>query len=243
MPLSSVQSLNPAAREFGRIAVAGTLALTSAFVLAHPASAHTEVEADAPRALARNVTLTFTSEAESDTAGFTRVRVALPKGIEPDDVTLAHAPKGWTLKITSDGYTIGGPALATGADAEHAITVRQLPDVQELVFKTVDTYGDGSISRWIELPTQEAESDQPAPVLKLKPSTADAQPLDPPSARVSRTPSENPSDGGDANASAHAEGENPPGGPIAAGTAAVLLGFGAFAWRLNRRRAGRGGAR
>lgn len=243
MPLSSVQSLDPAAREFGRIAVVGALALTSAFVLTHPASAHTEVKADTPRALARNVTLTFTSEAESDTAGFARVRVALPKGIEPDDVTLAHAPKDWTLKTTSDGYTIGGPALATGADAEHAITVRQLPAVQELVFKTVDTYGDGRVSRWIELPTQEAESDQPAPVLKLRPVTADAQPLSPPSTRASRAPSEGPSDGGDANASARAEGENPLGGLIAVGTAAALLGLGVFAWRLNRRRAGRGGAR
>ncbi|MFJ1735657.1 DUF1775 domain-containing protein [Streptomyces sp. NPDC088254] len=238
-----MQSLHPSAREFGRFAVSGALALTSAFVLARPASAHAGVEADAPRALARNVTLTFTSEAESDTAGFTRVRVVLPKGIEPGEVTLAHAPKGWTLKITSDGYTIGGPALATGEDAEHAITVRRLPDVQELVFKTIDTYGDGRISRWLELPTQEAKSDQPAPVLRLKPATADAQPLDPPSARVSRTLSEGPSDGGDAHASARTEAEKPAGGLIAAGTAAALLGLGAFAWRLNRRRAGRGGAR
>jgi len=57
-----------AARAAGRLAVAGAAALTALLNPADPASAHTEVEADTLRALARNVTLTFVSEAESDRA-------------------------------------------------------------------------------------------------------------------------------------------------------------------------------
>jgi hypothetical protein len=70
--------------------------------------------------------------AESDTADFTELRVALPRGTAPDDVTLDEAPKGWKLKAAADGYTVGGPALKTGVDAEHKIKVRQLPDAKDL---------------------------------------------------------------------------------------------------------------
>lgn len=156
--------------------------------MAAPAAAHAEVEADRPQALAENVTLSFVSEAESDSAGFNKLRIVLPEGIAPGDVTLDEAPKGWKLTATNDGYTVDGPALRAGADAEHKIKVRQLPDTKELVFKTVETYGDGKISRWIELPTSGKEPEEPAPVLKLKAAAAGAKPVSP-----SPTPSATPS--------------------------------------------------
>jgi hypothetical protein len=116
-------SVHHAARAAGRVVAAGAAALTAVLSLAGPASAHAEVEADTPRALANNVTLAFTSEAESATAGFTQVRVVLPEGIAPDDVTLGDAPKGWKLKTADDGYTVAGPALKTGVDAEYKVKV------------------------------------------------------------------------------------------------------------------------
>ncbi|MFE7899452.1 DUF1775 domain-containing protein [Streptomyces sp. NPDC057424] len=167
-------SVHHAARAAGRVAVAGVAALTVVLTLAAPASAHAEVEADTAQALAENVTLTFVSEAESDTAGFTRVRVVLPDGIAPGDITLADGPEGWRLKTTADGYTVAGPALETGVDAAHKIKVRRLPHAEQLVFKTVETYSDGEIARWIELPTEGAEPEQPAPVLKLKAAVSDS---------------------------------------------------------------------
>ncbi|WP_340374884.1 DUF1775 domain-containing protein [Streptomyces sp. SS7] len=235
--------LYPHARPFGRVPLAGALALTATLSLAQPASAHTEIEADTPTALARDVTLTFTYEAESDTAGFTQVRVVLPDGIEPDDVTLEHAPRGWKFTAAPDGYTIVGPALATGADAEHAISVRRLPNAEEIVFRTVDTYADGKVARWVELPTQEAESDQPAPVLKLKPADEGAKPADSPSARKADAASADLASGASADTSALAENEGLPAQLTTAGAAAVLVALGAVAWRLKRRRAGGGGAR
>ncbi|MFF1298979.1 MULTISPECIES: hypothetical protein [unclassified Streptomyces] len=46
-----------------------------------------EVEADGAQALAQDVELTFTAESESASAGITQLRVILPKGIAPSDVT------------------------------------------------------------------------------------------------------------------------------------------------------------
>ncbi|MGW6980974.1 DUF1775 domain-containing protein [Streptomyces sp. NPDC054932] len=171
-----------------RLALAAVGALVVLGVAAGPAAAHAEVTASDPRALAENVTLSFTSEAESDTAGIAELRVVLPKGIAPDAVTLKDAPKEWKLTATPDGYAIGGPALATGTDAEYSITVRQLPDEKSLAFKTLETYGDGKISRWIEVPTNGEKVDNPAPVLELKAAAPGAKPLAP-SPSPSPTPS------------------------------------------------------
>ncbi|MDI9888903.1 DUF1775 domain-containing protein [Streptomyces sp. HNM0645] len=135
---------------------------------AGPAAAHVEVEADKAQALAENVTLTFNAESESDRAGITSLRVVLPAGIVPTDVTYEDGPEGWTFGTAADGYTVKGPAVAVGADAEYSVRVRQLPDVEELAFKTLQGYGDGRVDRWIELGATSGHGHgNSAPVLKL----------------------------------------------------------------------------
>nr|ABC87515.1 unknown [Streptomyces sp. NRRL 30748] len=132
---------HPRPRRIGALAVA-----TSALVLATatPALAHTEVSASDSRALAKDVTLTFESEAEDGRAGFTEIRTVLPTGIDPGDVRLKQAPKGWKLKPTDDGYSVGGPALAPGENAEHSFVVRQLPDATSLEPSKAATSDGGS---------------------------------------------------------------------------------------------------
>lgn len=162
-----------------RLSVALTAVIAGAVtgaLLAVPAWAHVEVSADNPQAGARNVTVTFDGEAESNTAGIASEQVVLPAGIKPSDVTLAKAPAGWTLTATADGFTVAGKALPVGEDATFSVVIAQLPsDATELVFKTLETYGDGSISRWIEIPEAgKPEPENPAPVLKLQPAAAPA---------------------------------------------------------------------
>ncbi|WP_314245144.1 DUF1775 domain-containing protein [Streptomyces kutzneri] len=233
-----------------RPALTAVCALVFLGVAAGPAAAHAEVTASDPRALAENVTLSFTSEAESDTAGIAELKVVLPKGIAPDAVTLKDAPKEWKLTATPDGYAIGGPALATGTDAEYSITVRQLPDGKSLAFKTLETYGDGKVSRWIEVPTGGEKVDNPAPVLELKAAAPGAKPIAPiaspspaPSAAPSVQPSAAPpapaapaaSTGAQAASEAAAAGNST--GAIAGAVAAVLLlvAAGTF-WGVRRSR-------
>ncbi|MFF4259625.1 DUF1775 domain-containing protein [Streptomyces sp. NPDC001663] len=236
---------HPLARVGRRIAFAGAAALTATLALAAPAAAHAEVEADRPQALAENVTLSFVSEAESDSAGFTKLRIVLPEGIAAADVTLDEAPKGWKLTATSDGYSLGGPALKTGVDAEHKIKVRQLPDEKELVFKTVETYSDGEVSRWIELPTGGKEPEQPAPVLKLKAAAPGAKTVGPSpsgSTTLSPTPSATESEAAAAAAASDTDAktaesdDNSSTGVIIGVVLAGLAVLGGGAWWLVQRR-------
>ncbi|WP_405867920.1 DUF1775 domain-containing protein [Streptomyces sp. NBC_00005] len=236
-------STHSPARAGRRVALAGAVALTATLALAAPAAAHAEVEADRPQALAENVTLSFVSEAESDSAGFGKLRVVLPEGIAPGDITLDEAPKGWKLAATNDGYTLGGPALKAGVDAEHKIKVRQLPDEKELVFKTVETYSDGEVSRWIELPTGGKEPEQPAPVLKLKAAAAGAKTVSPGptvSATLSPAPSATESDvaaaASDTDARTAEADDNSSTGVLIGGVLAALAVLLGGAWWLVQRR-------
>jgi hypothetical protein len=158
----------------------GAIAGLAVAGLAGPALAHVEVSADKTQAGATDVTLTFTGEAENPNAGIKTERVVLPEGIAPTDVTLVKAPAGWTFARRADGFTVGGKELKTGTDAVWSVKIAKLPaDATRLSFKTLETYGDGEVDRWIEIQEPgQAEPDHPAPLLTLKPaaSTAPATP-------------------------------------------------------------------
>jgi hypothetical protein len=147
--------------------------VVGALAIGGVAFAHVEISADNPQAGATNVVVTFDAEAESDSAGIAKVEVVLPAGITFADVTLKEAPTGWKLSKTDKGYAVSGKALPTGANAEHSVTVAKLPDVESLTFKTLVTYSNGDIDRWIEEPTTaNPDPDNPAPVLELEPAAA-----------------------------------------------------------------------
>ncbi len=196
------------------------------------------------RALAENVTLSFTSEAESDGAGIKELRIVLPKGIAPNAVALKDAPKGWKLTATADGYTVRGKALTVGTDAEHSITVRQLPDAKSLAFKTLETYSDGKMSRWIEVPGNGEKAENPAPVLELKAAAPGAEPIAPnpsPKPRTS-TPSKGASSpaastsGKQTKAEAEEDSGSSTGALVIVIAVVVLLGGAGVFWWLRRSR-------
>jgi uncharacterized protein YcnI len=169
-----------------RLSVAAAAAATAVLLTAVPAAAHTEVEADKAQALAEHVTVSFHAEAESDTSGIKEVRVVLPEGIAPADVTYDKGPTGWKFSATDDGYTVGGAALKAGESAVYSVVVRQLPDAREVPFKTLQTYGDGHVDRWIEL---DENGENPAPTLELKAAAPGAKPVGPsPDGSASPTP-------------------------------------------------------
>ncbi|WP_351231083.1 DUF1775 domain-containing protein [Streptomyces sp. NPDC002133] len=161
-------------------------ALAASFALAAPAAAHVEVEAEGAAALAENVTLNFTAESESDSAGITKLEVILPEGLAPADIAYKAGPTGWKLAATARGYTVSGPAVATGDDAAYSVIVRQLPDARTLAFKTLQSYADGRVDRWIELEEAGGHGDghghghgNSAPILALKPAAPGAETIAP----------------------------------------------------------------
>jgi hypothetical protein len=145
-------------------------------MLAGPAWAHVQVTATPGSPGATNATLKITAAGESGTAGTSKLDVVADPAIPADQVTLTSGPTGWTLAPNSDGgFTLSGPALVKGAEADATLTVKQLPNAPQVTFKVVQTYSDGQIVRWIELPGPNgAEPDNPAPIVKLTAGAASA---------------------------------------------------------------------
>ncbi|MET9683215.1 DUF1775 domain-containing protein [Streptomyces coeruleorubidus] len=227
------------------------VALALAVAAAGPAAAHAEVEAEGARALDQNVELTFSAASESATAGISKLEVVLPKGITPQDITYEEGPKGWKFAPTGRGYTVSGPKLAVGEDAEYVVTVRQLPDAKELVFKTLQTYSDGKVDRWIQL-EEEAEGDghghgHPAPRLELKAAAPGAELVSPSPTDEPTTSAPSPGTASDKPAAEESpakpvadNGKDDDGMPVAVpvGIGAVVLVLGGGVWWFRNRRSG-----
>jgi uncharacterized protein YcnI len=218
-----------------RVLTVTAMAGLAVAAMAGPAMAHVEVSADKTQAGATDVTLRFTAEAENPTAGIKTERVVLPEGISPADVTLVKAPAGWTFTRGADGFTVGGKALPTGTDAVWSVKVAKLPaDATRLSFKTLETYGDGQVDRWIEIQEQgQPEPDHPAPLLTLKPA-ASVPPATPSAAPSPAPVASSAAATAQAEPAANASGGGSPGWLWI--VVAVLLVAGAAAVAMRRRR-------
>src|SRR5262245_18077297 len=94
-------------------------ALVGVLAFAAPAWAHTTVKVEPAVAGAPDAVITVNAAAESDTAGIASLKVVLPAGLAPGDVTYVDGPAGWTLRAEADGYVVSGPPVAVGRDAVH----------------------------------------------------------------------------------------------------------------------------
>jgi uncharacterized protein YcnI len=162
--------------KLSRIGTAAAGAAVAVGMLAGPAWAHVQVTATPGSPGATNATLKITAAGESGTAGTSRLDVVADPAIPADQVSLVTGPTGWTLTPGSDGgFTLSGPALAKGDEADVTLTVKQLPEAPQVTFKVLQTYSDGQVVRWIELPGANGqEPDNPAPIVKLTAGAASA---------------------------------------------------------------------
>lgn len=145
-------------------------------VLATPALAHVQVEAEPGSPGAADATLKITAAGESSTAGITKIDLTADPAIPADAITLVSGPTGWTVSPGSQGgFAVGGPALPKGEDATVTLKVKLLPSAPQVVFKVLQSYSDGDVERWIELPGPDGkEPDKPAPIVKLSAGAASA---------------------------------------------------------------------
>jgi uncharacterized protein YcnI len=161
-----------------RAAVVLGVGAAAVLTAAGPALAHVEVDATPSRALATDALLTMTAEAESSSAGISGVRIQLPAGLLPADLTLASGPAGWKLTGSAAVVDVRGPALPVGRSLKLGLRVRQLPAGSQLVLKTVQSYADGKQDPWIDVPSDSVpDPDQPAPVVKLQAAAPGATPV------------------------------------------------------------------
>jgi uncharacterized protein len=175
---------------FRQIVAAAGIALVGLVALAAPASAHVTVNPDeAPKG--GFTKLAFRVPTERDDASTTKVEVAFPE--QPIPFVSVRPHPGWTVEVergeptaptttAADGDEEAGPVstitwtadsdadgIAPGQFDEFEVSVGPLPtDVDQLVFKTLQTYDDGEVVSWIETPTPGGpEPARPAPTLTL----------------------------------------------------------------------------
>ena len=157
------------------------IVVIAALIAPTAASAHVSVHPNAVPAGA-NATLDIRVPNEMDNAKTTRLQVQFPPGFIG---VSTEPPPGWTSKVltsklakpvqTDDGpidtqvsqveWTAGSEAgIPPGQFANFPISVA-LPGRpgQTLTFKTVQTYSNGQVARWIGAP----DSDQPAPTIDV----------------------------------------------------------------------------
>lgn len=163
-------------------------ALVGVFGLALPASAHVTVN---PKEATQGGygRVAFRVPNESDTASTTKIEVNLPENAPVASVSTIPLP-GWTVvlekrkvdpplevhgsqiteAVSKITWTAGaGAEVKPEQFQEFGVSLGPLPQVDQLVFKVLQTYSDGNISRWIDEPAAAGaeEPEHPAPVLKL----------------------------------------------------------------------------
>ena len=165
-------------------------AVAAAFVagLAGPASAHVTVNAAGTATQGGYTKVAFRVPNESDTASTTKLEISLPMDAPVGSVSLKPVP-GWTaateksklatpVKVHDSEITeavskitwtsAGGSEIKPGTFQEFEVSLGPLPQKDQMVFKALQTYSDGTIVRWIDEPaTDGTEPESPAPVLKL----------------------------------------------------------------------------
>ncbi|MGC5022862.1 YcnI family protein [Micromonospora sp. DT47] len=191
-----------------RPATAAALALTAVATavlgFAGPASAHVTVN---PKEATQGGygRFAFRVPNESDTASTTKVEVVLPENAPVGSVSTMPVP-GWTVAVEKRKVdppievhgsqlteavskltwtATGDAAIKPGQFQEFPVSMGPLPQVDTMVFKTLQTYSDGNVQRWIEEPTPGAEEpENPAPVLTLTAASASAAPVASPGAQA-----------------------------------------------------------
>jgi periplasmic copper chaperone A len=181
-------------RPLGRLGVvvlALLTALAAALAGAGAASAHVGVSST-DAAAGGFGKLTFRVPNESDTASTVALRISIPEESAMASLRAQPVP-GWTVGTTTSDlatpleshgeqvtsyvsvvefHAADGGGIRPGEFQEFALSGGPFPEADQLSFRTVQTYGDGTESAWIE-PTVEgqAEPEHPAPVLPLTEAT------------------------------------------------------------------------
>lgn len=185
-------------RRTAGVAAATALGAVATAVLgfAAPASAHVTVN---PQEATQGGygRFAFRVPNESDAASTTKLEVVLPENAPVGSVSTMPVP-GWTVAVEKrkvdppvevHGSQIseavskitwtaaGDAAVKPGQFQEFPVSMGPLPQVETMVFKTLQTYSDGNVQRWIEAPTPGGEEpENPAPVLTLTAAAPSAAP-------------------------------------------------------------------
>ncbi|HEY2575286.1 MAG TPA: YcnI family protein [Streptosporangiaceae bacterium] len=180
------------ARTLRRTTVVGTATVAATLLLAGPALAHITVTPDSVPAGSTDV-LTFHVPNEEAHADTVKVDVQIPTD-HPIAQFLVQPIPGWTFTVknitlakplvTDDGsfsqavseVIWTGGRILPGQFQNFEISADPMPTGEsQVVFKAIQTYSDGNVVRWIDLPQPgQAAPAHPAPTVTLTTGTATA---------------------------------------------------------------------
>ena len=198
-----------------RLAAAVGLGTIGALVFSGAALAHVTVN---PNTATQGgyTRVAFRVPTESDSASTVKLEVVLPEDAPVASVSTQPVP-GWTAAV--ERRTLASPievhgsevtevvskitwtaspaaAIKPGEFQEFPVSMGPLPEVDQMVFKALQTYSDGEIVRWIDEPAAAGaeEPESPAPVLRLTAASSD-EPASGPSVAASSSSTSSSSSG------------------------------------------------
>jgi uncharacterized protein YcnI len=165
-----------------------TLTLAATLLMCGTASAHVIVQPGTLAKGASDAILSFSTPNETDSTNVTQLEIDFPTD-HPLLGVYAETLADWNASVvstklpkpitTDDGqiteavsqitWTATGAGIPPHQFGLFTIAVGQLPaNTKKLVFKALQTYSDGTVVRWIELPAKGAPApEHPAPTLTL----------------------------------------------------------------------------
>ncbi|MFJ4336664.1 YcnI family protein [Streptomyces sp. NPDC088915] len=177
-----------------RAALAGGIALSSVVLLSGTAFAHVSVQPQGEAAKGGYATVNIKVPNERDNASTVKLEVNFPLD-HPLASVMPQPVPGWKAEVTKSKldkplelhgkkineavskvtWTADGSGIGPGEFQQFPLSLGQLPeDADQLVLKSVQTYSNKEVVRWIEEQKEGAEEPQnPAPVLKLSAASDD----------------------------------------------------------------------
>ncbi|WP_030209331.1 YcnI family copper-binding membrane protein [Streptomyces bikiniensis] len=209
-----------------RAALAGGIALSSVVLLSGTAFAHVSVQPQGEAAKGGYATVNIKVPNERDNASTVKLEVNFPLD-HPLASVMPQPVPGWKAEVTKSKldkplelhgrkineavskvtWTADGSGIEPGFFQTFPLSLGQLPeDADQLVLKSIQTYSNKEVVRWIEEQKEGAEEPQnPAPVLKLSAASDDHHGGAAPSATATASASTGEKSGHDDKAGDHEE--------------------------------------
>ncbi|MER5766962.1 YcnI family protein [Streptomyces sp. NPDC001985] len=170
-----------------RVTVATGVAASAVLLVSGTAAAHVSVQPQGQATKGGYATVNFRVPNERDDASTVKLEISLPSE-HPLTSALPQPVPGWKVSVAkakldkpleSHGkkitevvskitWTAESAKVAPGQFQQFPVALGRLPeDVDQLVFKALQTYDNKEIVRWIEAPEEGKEPELPAPVLAL----------------------------------------------------------------------------
>lgn len=178
----------PAAPTVRRLTTVAALVAAGTLLTATPALAHVTVDPGEAEQGGYGV-VNFKVPNERDNASTVKLEVTLPAD-HPMASVMPQPVPGWDVEVTQrkldtpievhgekvteapSKITWSGGTIEPGTFQQFPVSMGKLPeDTEQLVFKTLQTYDNKEVVRWIEAPSADgSEVQDPAPVLHLLPA-------------------------------------------------------------------------